>query len=226
MAIFKLGAMVTDIVGSIGGTTFRRGSQNSAVYNKSNGASRSLLKKNLQLGPIAKIFRQWRELSPEIKSTWTAAALLYQFPDKFGVLKNLTARQLFTKLNIQLLVVNSSVLQGDDIDNNTAIIEIQNFDIDSNLASAELQIGVLSFASWVLVQIEVSKNKLFAPTFTRRKVSAFMWVENGGGFDIINQLIAQYPYIDNTYNVRAFVTPMNYYGFKGATVYQDGTWTT
>jgi hypothetical protein len=45
------------------------------------------------------------------------------------------------------------------------------------------------------------------------------------GFDITAQILEQFPYIDSTYNVRAFVTLMNESGFRNVPQFFDGVWT-
>ena len=56
------------------------------------------------------------------------------------------------------------------------------------------------------------------PSFTRRK-------KISGGFSGTNitenfwsAFIAEYPYFDNSYSVRVYVTPQNAFGFNGPTL--------
>jgi hypothetical protein len=179
---------------------------------------------NVWLNQIANIFKQWAKLSAGLRADWDLVTLDYTFPDKFGVLRNLTGRQLFTKLSIQLLPVGANVPEAEFIDNTLSTVELQNFDIENNLATAELQLDVTGADTWILVQLEVTKRTLLSPVFSRRKITAFMFGEGAIGFDIKNELVAQFPYINNTYNVRAFVTLMNESGFKNVPQYFDATW--
>lgn len=224
MAIFKLGAIVTEIAGSIGGTTFKRGAGNRIIMNKTSGTSSSRLLLNNQLNPIRVIFQKWKMFDDTHRADWNLIALDYQFPDKFGVLRNLTGRQLFTKLNIQLLPVGSSILEADQVGNIIYDVTIDNFTIATDLSSAELQYVVDTDSSWVLVQLEVSLKTLMAPIFTRRKVTAFAFLDGAGGFDILAALLEQFPFINSSYNVRAFVTSMNESGFKNVSIYKDAVW--
>ena len=101
MATFKLGAIITDIAGSIGGTTLKRNGGYKVMMNKSSGTpySRSYNNPSLQYLPF--IFKSWSRLAEEEKKAWEQQALLYTFPDKFGTLRTLSGRQLFVKLNAQ-----------------------------------------------------------------------------------------------------------------------------
>ena len=101
MATFKLGGIITDIAGSIGGTTLKRNGSYKVIMNKSSGTpySRSYNNPSLQYLPF--IFKSWSRLDDAEKKAWKEQALLYTFPDKFGTLRNLSGRQLFVKLNAQ-----------------------------------------------------------------------------------------------------------------------------
>lgn len=224
MAIFKLGAFVTVIVGSIGGTNFKRGASNVIVSNKSFGGSRTTLRQNDKLNFIAGIFKQWSQLTQSLRDDWNQVTLSYFFPDKFGVMKNLTGRQLFSKLSIQLLPVGATVPEPDQINNTLSELTIDNFDLTIVPFKAELQMTVTGLENYVLVQIEVSKKLLLAPIFSRRKVTAFVLAEGAIGFDFTSEILEQFPYINDTYRVRAFVTLMNPSGFKNVAVYVDGDW--
>lgn len=224
MAIFKLSAFVTAIVGSVGGTNFKRGANNAIVSNKSFGGSKSTLRKNPWLNQISDIFKQWARLAPTVRNDWNYVATLYTFPDKFGVLRNLTGRQLYSKLSIQLLPV-SAIIPGPGLINNTlGIVTLDSFDLTIFPFLAELTVNVSGDDTYLLVQIEVKKKTLLAPVFSRRRVSAFMFGSSAIGFDITAQILQQFPFIDNTYNIRAFVSVMNESGFKSVSKYIDGDW--
>lgn len=112
MASIKLGAIITDIAGSIGGTTFRRTPRGIIAYNKQGTQIKSAFAPNSVKAQLGNIFKSWGLLSPSEKEFWAEQALLFQFPNKFGQLVNLTGRQFFTKLNAQLIPVNLNVTAG------------------------------------------------------------------------------------------------------------------
>lgn len=110
MAVAKLGALVTGLAGSIGGTTFRRGNNFLVVQNKPKGPSKSRLATNTVLTRNVQTIQAWTSLNTGTQNAWDDAALLYQFPDKFGDLKNLTGRQLYIKLTTQAQWAGFTVL--------------------------------------------------------------------------------------------------------------------
>lgn len=109
MATFKLGAIITAIKGSIGGTTFRTNNATSIAYNKPLRSNRSRNNKFNRSMVIGSLFNVWSTLSEPVRTEWNDQASLYQFPDKFGVLRNLTGRQLFVKLHTQLLNFSGTI---------------------------------------------------------------------------------------------------------------------
>lgn len=109
MASIKLGAIITDIAGSVGGTTFRRTPRGIIAYNKQGTQIKSAFAPNSVKMYLGAIFSKWALLSPQEKNFWDEQATIYQFPNKFGQLVNLTGRQFFTKLNAQLIPTYDSV---------------------------------------------------------------------------------------------------------------------
>ena len=103
MAVIKLGSISTDIAGSIGGTTFRRTSTGHAVYNKQGRQVKSAFAPASRKNELGNIFASWYLLSEAEQNQWSKNATTYPLKDKFGNTKYLTGRQLYTKLNAQLL---------------------------------------------------------------------------------------------------------------------------
>lgn len=224
MAIFQLGSIVTSIVGSIGGTTFKRGASNLIVSKKSMGASRSLLLSNVRLGAISSVFMGWSSLSQSMRDDWAFIAPSYLFPDKFGVLRALTARQLFTKLSIQLIPVNQAVPDADQINNVLGVFGVNFFNLTKSPFKCELDISYTGDAGYLLVQIQVAQKNLYSPIFNRRQITAWVMIDSALGFDFTEEILKQFPYINEKYSVRAFVSIMNVSGFKSPAVVSEGVW--
>lgn len=130
MATFKLGAIITDVAGSIGGTTIRRTTNGHAMYNKQGTQIKSAFAEKSKRLQLSNVFSSWSRLSAKQQSTWRELAVLYPQKDKFGSLKQLTARQFFTKLNAQLVPVNRTV-DLDDFDSAipSAVVSSVTFDV-------------------------------------------------------------------------------------------------
>ena len=103
MANFKLGAIFTDVAGSISGTTFRRTQRGIIAYNKQGTQVKTEFAAASVKNRLGVIFASWNALDNETKTFWNNQATLYPQLNKFGDLVYLTGRQFFTKLNTQLI---------------------------------------------------------------------------------------------------------------------------
>ena len=102
MATFKIGAIITQISGSIGGTTFRKSANSNIIYNKQKRQNLSRNNNNSKSFINGFYFKAWGNLQEDERQGWNDIAPLYQFEDKFGDPKTLTGRQFFTKMQCQL----------------------------------------------------------------------------------------------------------------------------
>jgi hypothetical protein len=223
MAIFKLGAFATAIVGSIGGTNFKRGKNNAIITNKSFGGSTNKLKLNAQLGPLAVIFKKYSTLAPGLQQLWTEAALLFTFPDKFGVYRNLTGRQLFTKLNIQLLPAGYGIEDPTGIHNN-----LEAFTLDSAFVSESGEYAIINksgsnLAQNFYIQADVSLQNIYGPNFSK-KLTFYNGVSGvAASVDIWADFIQAFPYFNSNYKVAFYVCIINEWGFKTVTQFVKAT---
>lgn len=222
MATFKLGAIVTEISGSIGGTTFKRNGSYKVIMNKSGGSpySKSLL--NPALSYLGSIFKSWAFLSEETKAAWDAQALLFTFPDKFGNLRNLSGRQLYIKLNTQRYAYDPAVIDPTTLDSTLPPFSITDAKKVSGTNQIFLQIYCADTSSRTYsVMAEVSLKPLNAPTFISRKVFTHVVFEGSGSTDIYNTFASAFPYYSEAYNVRFYVCQLNASGFKSVIQYQN-----
>ncbi|MEX0596344.1 MAG: hypothetical protein WD512_07570, partial [Candidatus Paceibacterota bacterium] len=118
MASIILGTIITDLAGSVGGSTFRRTPRGIILYNKQGTQIKSAFAKNSVKNQIGVVFRAWQSLDLETRGAWSDEATLYPQLDKFGNTVTLTGRQFFTKLNTQLIPVQLTA----DINNISNII--------------------------------------------------------------------------------------------------------
>lgn len=133
MAVIKLGSIVTDIAGSIGGTTFRRTSTGHAVYNKQGKQVKSAFAKASRKNELGNIFSSWYNITESEREQWALNASTYPLKDKFGNTKYLTGRQLYTKLNAQLLPANgTSNVNNFDTFVELADTQLETFDISTS----------------------------------------------------------------------------------------------
>jgi hypothetical protein len=109
MANIKLGAIITNIAGSVGGSTFRRTQRGIILYNKQGRQIKSAFAQNSVKNRLGAILSSWSFLDGATRSDWEDLAPLYPQKNKFGDDVTLTGRQFYTKLNTQLIPVRESV---------------------------------------------------------------------------------------------------------------------
>ena len=222
MATFKLGAIITDIAGSIGGTTLKRNGAYKVIMNKSSGTpySRSYNNPSLQYLPF--IFKSWSRLDDAEKAAWKEQALLYTFPDKFGTLRTLSGRQLFVKLNAQRWLDTPSFVDVSAISSFT-----ENFGIDHVIYnSTEPRFGFAVTGNYsgfqkYYVSLEISLQPLRAPSFISRKIIGVYELTANSGVNIIDDVMLAYPFFNKNYNARLYVCAVNNSGFKSVQQYKE-----
>lgn len=212
MAKFLLGALVTNIAGSIGGTTFRRVPNGLSMFNKIRGTSKSRLLQNNRLPEIGQIFQRWSQLTDTQRAGWNAQALLVTFPDKFGNQKNLTGRELFSKSNIQLLPTGSSVINSDGFTKDTVPFEFASAVWDLGADDLLLSFNGLASGVTFLISAEVSNKSILQPTFKSRKVILQGAIDLPGDFDVLPSLLENFPYVSSTMEIIFYVQQINSFG--------------
>ncbi len=223
MAKFLLGALVTNIAGSIGGTTFRRVPNGLSMFNKIRGTSKSRLLQNNRLPEIGQIFQRWSLLSDTERAGWNAQALLVTFPDKFGNQKNLTGRELFSKVNIQSLPAGFSITDSTGFTTETIpfTFTLLELDVTGELIgvtiTSEIESGLL------LVSMEVSNKQIFQPTFKSRKViGSFATSSPDQAVPITSQVMSNFPYLQAGMWVAVYIQTINEFGILSPYQYMIG----
>ena len=215
MATFKLGAIITDIAGSIGGTTLKRNGAYKVIMNKSSGTpySRSYNNPSLQYLPF--IFKAWTRLADAEKNAWIDQAKNYTFPDKFGTLRTLSGRQLFVKLNAQRWLDTPSFVDVSTISSFTENFNIADVIFNSGIPRFNIYVnGDYSGFQKYYVSMEISLQPLRAPSFISRKIIGVYELSAGAGVDIIDDVMLAYPFFNKNYNARIYMCAINDSGFK------------
>lgn len=223
MAVLKMGALVTEIAGSIGGTSFRRFRGSFVMYNKSLGGPKSKLLSNQKLAYLGWLFRQWRTLGNDVKNQWKSEADKYTFPDKFGVNRVLSPKDFFVKMNGNLSAVNEYFPTADSYDANLCEYSLVRFSVDFDDKTALIEINMDDVENFFLFQCVVSDKYPFSFVFNRSKLTSSTRNNDNFGFDIYDELVAQYPNLKAGDYVTLYHQSMSLYGMrsvKSATVIQ------
>jgi hypothetical protein len=213
MAILKMGALVTEIVGSLGGNAFKRQRGTQVMFKKSNGASRSKVLNNKTLSQKSQILKSWSSLTTEVKAEWNFQATKYQFPNKFGDMVNLTGIQLQRKLQIQLSPVTLTLIEPEYLD--TYVIPFTIYEATINWGTKDFNIEVTSDndPNIIAVMVEISSKSLNAPSFVRRGILSVNELYSDSPRNFIDELYTKYPFINSSYNMRVYLYAINQTGF-------------
>jgi hypothetical protein len=224
MARFQLGSIITQIAGSIGGTTFRRSQNGHVMYNKQGSQIKSAFAPKSRKNELAGLLSSWSRLDNETQEAWINAAANIQFPDKFGTYRNLTGRQLYTKLNAQLMVVNETV----DMDiYNTYVPPILVTDIELNLEdnSCILEFSDTVVNTYLLVSVyqsnpirPVSGSEVLAPGIIvprgNFQKTVAVKLSTATTYNMWNAVLNQFPYFGLNYSFGVNVQFMNDTGYR------------
>jgi len=222
MAKFILGAIITNIAGSVGGTTLKRAKNGFIMMNKTKGASKNRLLGNPRVTQLASVFSKWSYLSQINKDSWNALAQELWFPDKFGNLKNLSGRELFIKFSGQLIVAGQYNPGAYDQDGHISEQDLSGIEIFMSTSHFWIYVASITNANYLLVQAEVfTSTPTSAPIFNRRKIFVVSYIDAPGSYDFYANLITQFPNLQIGNVVRVYTTYMAINGNRGVTAYFD-----
>jgi len=119
MALIKLGAIVTDIKGKVGGHTFSNSLGGNTLATKQNRGLNQLQSSYITNGgnnersilpavTMTQMAQKWRTLTDHQRSAWEAASVNYPSLSKFGDKKQTKGYNLFVKINSRLSQINVS----------------------------------------------------------------------------------------------------------------------
>ena len=221
MAVAKLGMIITDIAGSIGGTTLKRQSGNIAVYNKSRGPNKSVTLQNKALGRMNSGRALWRGLTLNEKSEWSNAAGEYTFPDKFGVPRNITGYQLFTKMYNGIAGNAAIFINGNQYNQDIYSFSISDYEISFETKQCNLSVDYNDETQYFLCSFDVNCKEASKPIFNKRKIIFAGYSSVDFTMQIDQFFWNAFPWVQIGQNVRVYVTPMNDAGYKGVALYAD-----
>ena len=215
MANIKLGAIITDIAGSVGGTTFRRTPRGIIAYNKQGTQIKSAFSRYSRKNALGNIFATWGKLGDIDKTFWNSQAAIYPSVNKFGEQVFLSGRQFFTKLNTQLLKVGSFV-EASNFDPNVELGFSTGLIINFNTPSI-----IVTFSEAMPISygvIEVYPLRAGEKAKPRLKTAPIV-IQNGisnTGIEIYPSFIAKFPYARNGNKYGVNVVTLNQSGIQSS----------
>ena len=103
MALIKLGALVTQISGKVGGQTFGTGPSGSYLKNSGTPRKAITLLQQSKMQRMSTSAQAWRSLTDEQREVYRSASSSYPYLNRVGETKYLSGFAIFTKLRNNLL---------------------------------------------------------------------------------------------------------------------------
>jgi hypothetical protein len=216
MAVFQLSAGITALVGSSGGTTFKRNKSANVWMNKSRGASRGRNLQNIRLSNNASIFKSWSLLPAETRAAWNANAAATKVKDKFGNDVNISGVAFQRKCELSGVLVGATNIDPTVFTTDLAGITIETAEMEwGNHFDVEL-VNNSGFSSYFVLMVQFSQNDLNAPQFTRRGIFFAVEVPSGNHTsNVASEMLEKYPFLNANYNLRLYGYEINPTGWSG-----------
>lgn len=224
MAKIILGSMITNMAGSIGGTTFKRSPSGIIMMNKNAGGSKSSRLKNNYVIKLGSIFRRWTYLDESTKNAWNAYALTMTFPDKFGNPKYLSGRELFIKCNSNLAMFNATITLPNDYSSFIPDFDIEEVFISISSEQLEVLVNCLAWEGNIRMYVEKIPFANCALTKPKSKVFYSQDFSSGSGglnANLWNQFLEKFPHVRENEVYRFFFIASSYNGLSSSPLYVD-----
>ena len=218
MALFLLGALVTEIVGSIGGTTFKRQKSSRVMMKKSNGASRAQVLQNPRLVQNSYIFKKWRNLSGADRAAWNSIAASNKVVNKFGNSVTISGVAFQRKSDLQvnfLGFVPNPLAWTSDI-NTISFLSVP--EIDWTNSTFEVAFNLPEGNTFIALALEYSLGFLGETSYNFRQVYYSAEFENGVTVDMFDEMFSTYGINDSAYTLRLYAYAFNSSGVVGTTI--------
>ena len=145
---------------------------------------------------VGNIFRSWYNLTESEREQWAYNASIYPLKDKFGNTKYLTGRQLYTKLNAQLLPAKAtSDVKSFDPFVELAPVNIYSFDINDN--SLKLHVDGAFDNQFIYISIYQLRRRGRVKPHAHFKRTAVLTVVRNSTIDIWDEFSRQFPLSEN-----------------------------
>lgn len=153
MAKFLPGIAVSAISGSEGGTTFSRNASGAYFKGKVMPTNPNTAKQQAVRNSFAVNVSGWKNLSVAQQQEWIDMAPQYPYNDSLGQTKQYTGQQLYTKLNQNLAVVGSTLLDVPKVPQTFSTTQVSSL-------TMTLTAGVLTTGDLVLSAVGAATEKV------------------------------------------------------------------
>ena len=174
MAKALMGAIVVKLAGKLNGHCFRVYGNTQVLQQKGLPPRKLNITVNGAMPVIRDIFAKWIKLSAEDRNKWKDLALLYPFSDRWGNNRYLSARQFFTKMNINAVLAGFPEPDANTFDGYIPGLEFDGVNINLTDATLELKNEHLATGTRLQICIKKLQNEAVDPEPSRIKTICYM----------------------------------------------------
>ena len=138
MALIKWGAFVTDGRGKVGGQVLTKGRSGAVIRNKVTPTNPNTARQSAARSLLSQFSQQWKTLTQGERDAWNAAVSSFTKTNVFGDTVSPSGKNLFTKLNINLSLINQTPITSPPLPVEMVSPSISNF-------AGSVSVGELEF---------------------------------------------------------------------------------
>ena len=180
MAQIQFGAIVVDARGKIGGQVFRKTATGHSLQRKANQSKNARVGRTAQFQKLVGSLRQYSALTAIERQQLTDFAQLHPLPNKFGVLRPLTARAMYQKLNANLLTANLGALVISSLRSDLPAVSFLSVSYSNAKKNLEFNPSASSFPFYVRVYLALTQGKANSVDISKKRLISVKHVTASG----------------------------------------------
>ena len=159
-----LGAIVTNMAGSVGGQTVRRSQNGQILYNKSQKRNTAAISKNTQVKLMQEIMTSWNEVDSSERAAVVNNAATLQFTNTFGEKVYLKPFQYYVSAMSKLAAVGRYDLSFLDSPVSIQSVPILDINVIAGSGTIPLEMGPIKANTNFILKIFISQKGTIFPT--------------------------------------------------------------
>lgn len=201
MAKIKFGMMMTDARGKLGGQVFSKNRGGSYIRTKVTPSNPQTVMQSFVRGNLGSLSSGWNSLTAVQIAQWNSSVDEWQSTDVFGDIKKPTGKNLFVKLNLNLLNTGQSTINTPPLKMDLPVIP--SLGITINKTTETITISDLPVFTAGRFLIEACAPVSRGVNFVKNKfrVIAFESVTAAGDVDVSDQYINRFGSVANAENI-------------------------
>lgn len=200
MANIQFGAIVVDARGKIGGQVFRKTATGHSLQRKANQSKNARVGRTTQFQKLVSSLRSYSHLSSIDKQILTDFAQLHPLPNKFGVLRPLTARAMYQKLNANLLTAGLGNLEASDVKSQLPSVVFDNVSYSSSKGEFEFIASADFYPFYVRIYYALTQGNATSVDVSKKRLLSVKNVTSGsvGVVPVPDEVITNFSVFNGT----------------------------